>query len=111
MCIPICNFGSIDNTKGEFTPKLHAAMWRFRDWLIKNYDNREDERLYLLDGSLAVDEDYGFNVENGAATVPFAMYGGKERLNVDTGNIHPYANYPSMSIPFAAFIQYHRKGK
>ena len=108
VCIPITVFGPIDNTKGEFTPYQHAAMWRFRDWLIKNYDNREKDRLYLLDGALALDDDYGFNPENGPSAVPFAMYEGKDRLKAASGNSHPYSNYPAMGIPFAAFIQYHR---
>ena len=31
-----------------------------------------------------------------------------EPLRVQTGNPHPYPNYPAMGLPFAAFIQYYR---
>lgn len=108
LCIPITSFGSIDNAAGDFTPMQHAAMWRFRDWMIKTFDNRESERFYLLDGSLAMDDEYGFMLDKHSATVPYAMYGGTEKLKIQTGNPHPYPNYPAMGIPFAAFIQYHR---
>ena len=40
--------------------------------------------------------------------VPFEKCPGDEKLRVQTGNPHPYPNCPAMSIPFAAFIQYHR---
>ena len=43
-----------------------------------------------------------------AVTVPFETYKGEESLRIQTGNPHPYPNYPSMGIPIAAFIQYYR---
>ncbi|HPK76092.1 MAG TPA: hypothetical protein PLM57_14925, partial [Candidatus Latescibacteria bacterium] len=108
ICIPCSTCGSIDNLDGVFTPSQNAAMWRFRDWLIRNFDNRVNEGFYLLDVSACIDEDNGYWLEKGPVTVPHAKYDGEERLKVQKGSPHPYANYRSMGIPLAAFIQYFR---
>lgn len=110
ICIPCSSFGSIDNFIGHFVPKQNAAMWRFRDWLIKTYDGREKEGYYLLDTALAVDSDYGYYSASARPQAkPFAGYAGKEVLDVQYGNPHPYNSYPTMGIPLAAFIQYWRE--
>ena len=49
-----------------------------------------------------------YRLASGAAAVPFEKCPGDEKLRIQAGNPHPYPNYPAMSIPFAAFIQYHR---
>ena len=108
ICIPCSTCGSIDNAGGAFTPRQNAAMWRFRDWLIRTYDGREKDGFHLLDTGVAIDDDYGFSVAEGEAAAPYAKYAGKERLRIQTGNPHPYPNYPSMGVPLAAFIQYYR---
>jgi len=108
IAIPISTCGSVDNMAGDFNPYFNAAMWNFRNWLIKTFDGREKEGFYLLDAGIATDNDYGFVLANGPAAVPFAGYAGKEKLRIQTGNPHPYPNYCTMGIPFAAFIQYHR---
>ena len=33
----------------------------------------------------------------------------RNRDGIQTGNPHPYPNYPTMGIPLAAFIQYYRE--
>ena len=91
--IPCSTCGSIDNDSGSFTPRQNAAMWRFRDWLIRTFDNREKDGFYLLDAGITVDNDNGYT---------------KLPSGVQTGNPHPYRSYPAMGVPFAAFIQYHR---
>ena len=68
-------------------------MWRFRDWLIRTFDNREKDGFYLLDAGITVDNDNGYT---------------KLPSGVQTGTPHPYRSYPAMGVPFAAFIQYHR---
>ena len=108
ICIPCSTCGSIDNAAGDFTPRQNAAMWRFRDWLIKNFDAREKDGFYLLDAGINTDNEHGYRLASGAAAVPFEKYPGEEKLRVQVGNPHPYPNYPAMSLPFAAFIQYHR---
>ncbi len=109
ICIPCSTCGSIDNLAGDFTPRQNAAMWRFRDWLIKTFDRREADGYYLLDAGIATDNDHGFGSAKGSILVPFEKYKGTERLQVQAGNPHPYPNYPAMGLPFAAFIQYYRK--
>ena len=108
IAIPISTCGSIDNAAGDFTPLQNAAMWNFRNWLIQTFDKREKDGFYLLDGGIATDNDYGFNLAKGSVTVPFEGCTGEENLRVQTGNPHPYPNYVTMGLPFAAFIQYHR---
>lgn len=108
ICIPCSTCGSIDNAAGDFTPRQNAAMWRFRDWLIKNFDAREKDGFYLLDAGINTDNEHGFRLASGAPAVPFEKYPGEEKLRVQAGNPHPYPNYPAMGLPFAAFIQYYR---
>jgi hypothetical protein len=108
ICIPCSTCGSIDNVAGDFTPKQNAAMWRFRKWLIDNFDNREKDGFYLLDTGVATDNDNGYRLmENGDVIKPFFKSAGT--LKVQAGNPHPYPNYPTMGYPIAAFIQYYRE--
>ena len=108
ICIPCSTCGSIDNAAGDFTPRQNAAMWRFRKWLIDNFDNREKDGFYLLDTGIATDNENGYNfLPAGSVTEPF--FKGKGVLKVQTGNPHPYPNYPTMGYPLAAFIQYYRE--
>ena len=109
VCTPCSACGSDENAAGTFTSRENAAMWRFRDWLIKTYDKREKDGYYLLDTALATDNDYGFSIlKDGPATVPYAEYKGTEQLRLQQHNPHPYPNYPAMSYPLAAFIQHYR---
>ena len=108
ICIPCSTCGSIDNAAGDFTPRQNAAMWRFRDWLIKTFDARENEGFYLLDAGISTDNEHGYRLATGACAVPFEKFPGDDKLRVQSGNPHPYPNYPAMGLPFAAFIQYYR---
>ena len=108
ICIPCSTCGSIDNAAGDFTPYQNAAMWRFRDWLIKSFDNREDEGYYLLDTGVAIDNEHGYALSKGAASLPYYGAKGESRLKVQSGVPHPYPNYSALGLPLAAFIQYHR---
>lgn len=108
IAIPCSSCGTLDNASGHFTARQNAAMWRFRDWLIKRYDKREKEGFYLLDAGVSTDNAYGYRLHKGEMCKPYAKYPGEETLRIQTGNPHPYENYPAMGLPFAAFIQYHR---
>lgn len=109
ICTPCTTLGSIDNFSGLFTPKCNAAMWRFREWLIKTYDGREKDGYYLVDTALAVDSRYGYySGRDRDKAVPFVGYPGKERIDLQYGNPHPYNSYRTMGIPLAAFVQYWR---
>ena len=108
ICIPCSTCGSIDNAAGDFTPCQNAAMWRFRDWLIKSFDNREDEGYYLLDVGIGIDNDHGYPLEGGSVAVPADGAAGTEKLRVQGHTPHPRLDYPVMGRPLAAFIQYWR---
>jgi hypothetical protein len=110
ICIPCSSCGSLDNVAGDFTVKQNASMWRFRKWLIDNFDNREKEGFYLLDAGVATDNENGYRFlseKDSSYTTPY--FKGEGTLKVQTGNPHPYPNYPTMGYPFAAFIQYYRE--
>ncbi|MGN0866225.1 MAG: hypothetical protein ACI4SG_00910 [Oligosphaeraceae bacterium] len=109
LCIPCSTMGSLDNVAGDFTVKQNAAMWRFREHLIQEFDDREHEGFYLLDTGVCVSNQYGYQQETSENyTLPYAGYPDKDRLFVQKGNPHPYSNYGTMGIPLAAFMQYYR---
>ncbi len=93
ILIPCSTCGSLENQRGDFTIRQNAAMWRFRKNLIDTFDNREAEGIYLIDIGITIDNENGYN---------------KNKEGLQTGNPHPYPNYPTMGIPLAAFIQYQR---
>lgn len=92
ICIPASSCGILDNDKGDFTLFQNAAMWEVRNNLIKNFDSLQSQGIFLLDVAATIDNENGYNYKNG----------------IQIGNPHPYPNYPTMGIPLAAFIQYHR---
>lgn len=111
IAIPISSTGG-DNQAGDFSEYKHAAMWRFREWLIANYDRRGKDGYWLLDGSgLALDNDHGFYFvkPDDPICLPYEKCRPEAgTFGVQWGNPHAYPNYPMMGLPFAAFIQYHR---
>ena len=114
ICTPCSSCGRDDNLAGGFQTYTNARMWRFRDWLIGKFDNREEEGWHLLDVSVATDNDYGFAIhdekDDPAVTLPYVQYRDRagERLYVQSGTPHPYKSYPAMGVPIAAFVQYWR---
>ena len=82
----------MNNERGTFTVRQNAVMWEVRKNIIDNFDNLEDEGIYVVDASATIDNENGYNMKNG----------------VQTGNPHPYPNYPALGIPIAAFVQYFR---
>lgn len=94
ILIPSSTCGSMNNANGDFTLYQNAAMWRLRKNIIDKFDNRESEGYYLVDVGITIDNEDGYY---------------KDANGVQTGNPHPYPNYPTMGIPIAAFIQFHRE--
>lgn len=110
IMIPPSTSGTLDNQSGRFTTKEHACMWELRKNIIETFDNKESEKIFLVDAAIAIDNYFGFNfTEDSAYTKPFAAYEGKERIAVQAGNPHPYPNYPTMGYSLAAFIQKYRR--
>lgn len=94
VVIPCSSCGSMYNRRGDFTARQNECMWRFRRHLVKRFDNCSDEGIYLVDMGITIDNENGYRVDG---------------EGLQTGNPHPYPNYPAMGMPLAAFIQYHRK--
>ena len=64
----------------------HALVQRW-------FDRREAEGIYIVDMGAAIDGENGYR---------------RGRDGLQTGNPHPYPNYPAMGVPLAAFLQYYR---
>ena len=94
IVIPCSSCGSLNNKRGDFTIRQNACMWQFRKHLIDTFDNRRQEGFYIVDMGITIDNENGYKVDADG---------------LQTGNPHPYLNYPTMGMPLAAFIQYHRK--
>jgi hypothetical protein len=85
-------------------------MWSLRKNIIDVFDNRETEGVYVLDAAIAIDNYYGYRFsDKETLTKPYPEYPGEERIPVQTGNPHPYNNYPGMGLSLAAFIQRYRQ--
>ncbi|MDP4273978.1 MAG: SGNH/GDSL hydrolase family protein [Bacteroidota bacterium] len=109
LCTPASTCGQMDNAAGDFTVYQNAAMWRARKNIIDHFDNREQDKIYIVDVATRIDNEYGYEYTSDSTyTKPYEGYRGEAKLAVQTGNPHPYLNYPSMGIPLAAFIQYYR---
>ncbi len=106
ICTPSTSCGSLDNKAGDFTTMQNAAMWEVRNNIIKTFDHREGEGVYVVDASITIDNENGYNLKQ--VELPFDGYPGEKRLNVQEGNPHPYPNYPNLGLPIAAFVQYFR---
>lgn len=91
---PCSSCGSMNNWRGDFTLRQNACMWKVRDNILRTFDNRENEGIYVVDVAIRVDGENGYKRNSDGA---------------QTGNPHPYLSYPDMSIPVAAFILYHQK--
>lgn len=109
LMIPSSTCGSPDNAAGDFTIKQNAIMWELRRNIIEHFDRRESQHIYIVDAAIAIDNLNGFNyTEDSSLTKPYSEYTGPGNIPVQTGNPHPYPNYPNMGISLAAFIQTYR---
>lgn len=109
LMIPSSTCGILDNVAGDFTTKQNACMWELRRNIIKNFDGRESESIYIVDSAIAIDNVYGTSFTTDSSFIrPYSEYIGTEKIAVQTGNPHPYPNYPNMGVSLAAFIQKYR---
>lgn len=110
IVIPCSVFGKTDNTSNSFTLKANACLWSCRKNIIDTFDSREKEQIYVVDGGITVDSEYGYkHSKSSVFTKPFDTYKGDQSINVHTGVPHPYLSYPEIGKPLAAFIQSMRK--
>lgn len=110
LMIPSSTCGILDNVAGDFTTKQNACMWEHRRNIIEKFDGRENENIYVVDAAIAIDNMNGTNFKTDSTyTKPYSEYKGTEIIPVQTGNPHPYPNYPNMGVSLAAFIQKYRE--
>ena len=107
ICTPCTSSGTLNNIKGDFTVRQNAAIWNLRKNIIDVFDKRESEGIYVVDASITIDNENGYMESN--TELPYQGYQGENRLKIQKGNPHPYACYPNLGIPIAAFIQYYRE--
>lgn len=92
LTTPCTSCGTMDNEKGQFTVRQNALMWEHRRNIIEVFDNRENEGIYVVDASRAIDNENDYNTKDG----------------LQTGNPHPYKGYADLGLSIAAFVQYYR---
>ncbi len=109
VMIPSSTCGILDNTSGDFTTRQNACMWHVRRNIIEHFDNRENENIYIVDAGIAIDNYSGFRfTADSVYTKPYSDCTNTDKISVQTGNPHPYLNYPNMGISLAAFVQKYR---
>ena len=85
---------------------VHRHMWMFRDFLIKNYDNRESELIYVVDTAHLIDSQNSFTLQE---TNPFDGYpNGYSYTNKEvwtSDGQHPRVSYTTLGYSLAGFIQ------
>jgi len=87
-----------------FDRKMAAAMWNARKLMIDNFDNREAEKIYLVDTGSAIDPVYGMFL--GASEKPFSDFAGTETVKLQGNNPHPSTEgYFQIGVRLAGFIQ------
>lgn len=76
-----------------------------RRLLIKHYDNRTAENIYLIDTGASFDPIYGYP---STTEIPFSGYTGNLTMFKATDDVHPKDGYIQMGIKLLALIQYLR---
>lgn len=107
ICLPCSASGTLNNNDGLNTVKQHINMWYVRKALINNFDSRESENIYIVDTSIAIDNENAYTTQEINIGHPNNT-SITEKIKMQTGLPHPYKCYPSMGITLAAFIQKYR---
>lgn len=111
--LSICtvSVGCMDNEEevGD-TNMQHASMWLSKKNIIKNYDNRDKEKIFVVDSSLMVDSENAFRSTLKGVGHPLNADITATK-NIQSGIPHFYNGYNAWAIPLAAFIQYTRTDK
>ncbi len=91
---PCTSSGTLENENGTFTIRQNTVMWHVRENIISTFDGREEDGIYVVDASVTIDNENGYNLN---------------KAGLQSGNQHPYPNYPKLGAPIAACIQYYRE--
>lgn len=106
IVIPQSVAGLMEDPNGSFTRRIDASLWEMRRLMIKHYDNRIGEGIYLVDAGSALDPDYGIPLATWAQEKPFSEYAGDARITPTYNAPHPdSAGYAQIAVRIAAWIQ------
>ena len=110
--LSICtvSVGCMDNEEEVDTNMQHASMWLSKKNIIENYDNRDEEKIFVVDSSLMVDSENAFRSTLKGVGHPLNTDVTATK-NIQSGIPHFYNGYNAWAIPLAAFIQYTRIDK
>ena len=110
--LSICtvSVGCMDNEEEVDTNMQHASMWLSKKNIIENYDNRDEEKIFVVDSSLMVDSENAFHCTSEVVAHPLNTDITATK-NIQSGIPHFYNGYNAWAIPLAAFIQYTRTDK
>ena len=89
---------------------VHRRMWKLRKSIIENFDNKEDQNIYVVDTAQLIDSENSFTLDS---IIPFDDYpNGYDYDNKETytkDGQHPRVSYCTLGYSLAAFLQYHRQ--
>jgi hypothetical protein len=103
VALPTVFTGDPDNTGQEWAARQTYFMWKVRELIIANFDNREAENVFVVDFGATVDPEYGFSH---TTQLPFPEYAGSETRKVMSNIPHPTTQgYYQEGRNFAAFVQ------
>ena len=81
---------------------IDLSLW-MNKWLIETYDNREDEKIYLVPVYLNVDPYHDYR----ASVVPVSSRNTEFTMTVDTDNVHPArVGYNKIADVIYSYIKY-----
>ena len=81
---------------------IDLSLW-MNKWLIETYDNREDERIYLVPVYLNVDPYHDYR----ASVVPVSSRNTEFTMTVDTDSVHPArVGYNKIADVIYSYIKY-----
>jgi hypothetical protein len=108
ICLPPIQLGGRgDYFTGKYDNKdRKGGLSKLSSLLIKDYDAREAESLYVLATGMQIDPVYGFGTIS--QVVPFEGYGGSERVVKQSDTIHLDQGVSKFAIAMSAWIQHTR---
>ena len=84
---------------------VHNRMQILRDFVIKEWDNKESDGIYVVDTAQLIDSEHAFVLTE---VTPFDGFTGDAKEIYAGDGQHPRLNYTTLGYSLAAFIQYFR---
>ena len=88
---------------------VHRRMWKLRKYVIDNFDNKENQNIYVVDTAQLIDSENSFTL---SSVIPFDDYPNGYNYNnkeiYTSDGQHPRVSYSTLGYSLAAFLQYSR---